>query len=72
MPQFNVVFRNQDTAELVVLRSVQDPNHATIALHDERTRLLQNQVQGELRLVRHGDWTHTLLRESLASARLPS
>lgn len=72
MSQFNIVFRNQNTAELVVLCSVQDPNHATIALHDERTRLLQDQVQGELRLVRHGDWTHTLLREVLDSAPLPS
>jgi hypothetical protein len=69
---FNVVFTNQDTAEVVVLRSARDANHATIALDDERTRLVRDQVRGELRLVRHSDMMHTLLRESLGSAAFSS
>lgn len=65
---FNVVFTKQDTAEVIVLCSSQDADDATIALEDERTRLLRDQVQGELRLVRSGTMMHTLLRESLGTA----
>jgi hypothetical protein len=72
MLQFTVVFTNQDTAEVVVLRSIQDAHDATIALDDERTRLSRDQVRGELRLVQHRDTMHTLLRESLGRAAFPA
>ncbi len=72
-PRFNVVFRNHDTAEVVVLCSIPDANDATIALDAERTRLIREQVRGELRLTRDGDTMHPLLREALGgSANVPA
>lgn len=68
MPPFNVIFMDEDMETVVVLRGAHDANHATIALDEERTRLVQNQVRGELRLVRHNDGLRTLLHETLGIA----
>jgi hypothetical protein len=57
--------------EAVVLDSAPDPNQATIAFHQTRQRLIQEQVRGELVMVQHNRGARMLLREPLGRAAVP-
>ena len=62
---FSVVLQTRN-AEAVVLRSVPDADQATIAVHQERHRLIQERVVGERLVIRHGALPRTLLRDPLS------
>jgi hypothetical protein len=62
---FAIVLRADDAAAPVVLQSARDADGATIAFHTEKQQLKQQQVVGDLLLVRQGEGARTLLREPL-------
>ena len=69
---FDVVFTAGEGAEFVLLQSVPTADEATIAFHQARERLTQNQVVGELLVVHRDGDTRTLLREPLGRLRAAS
>ena len=62
---FVIVLRAWDAAEPVVLQSARDADGATVAFYDERRWLAQQQVVGDLLLMRQGKGARTLLWEPL-------
>ena len=62
---FAIVLRAGDTGQPVVLQSARDADGATVAFDAERQRLTQQQVVGDLLLMRQGEDARTLLREAL-------
>ena len=64
--RFEVVLQASPTDEPIVLRTVDDPNAATLAFHDEFTRLTTQQATGEL-IMRKRTSVHPILRQPLAS-----
>jgi hypothetical protein len=73
--RFNVVLATDDPVAAVVLHSAPTADEATIAFHQERQRLIQDVVRGELLVVHHHDETRMLLREPLSTdgaLRVPS
>ena len=71
LTRFNIILTNEVTLEAVVLCSTPDANKASIALHQQRTRLIHDGVVGELLLMRHDGETATLLREPLRTEAVP-
>ncbi len=69
--RFNVVLATAHPTQAVVLRSAPDADHATIAFHQERERLIQDRAVGELAVVHHDDAARTLLRERLGTGPPP-
>ena len=68
-PHFAIILQPATADEQVVLQAAPDPNRATLVLHQERARLLQAGVVGELRVIRVNGETRTLLRERLRLER---
>ena len=62
---FAIVLRAWDAAEPVVLQSARDADGATVAFDAERCWLAQQQVVGDLLLMRQGKGARTLLWEPL-------
>jgi hypothetical protein len=70
--RFDVVLQSSSADERLVLRSVTDPNTATIAFHEELQRLTTQGATGELSLrKRHGAQT-PVLRQPLDHPTRPS
>ena len=65
--RFNVLLVTWPPAEAVVLHSAPTADAATIAFHQVRDRLVQEQVQGELQVVHHDDEARMVLREPLSA-----
>ena len=64
---FTVLLASEATMEAVVLHSTPTADQATIAFHDARHRLIQNQTVGELVVVHHAEHARVLLREPLGT-----
>ena len=64
---FHVVLATWTPMEAVVLHSAPTADAATIAFHQARDRLVQEQVQGELQVVHHDDEARMVLREPLSA-----
>ena len=65
--RFNLLLVTWPPVEAVVLHSAPTADEATIAFHQARERLVQDRVQGELRVVHHGGETRTVLREPVST-----
>jgi hypothetical protein len=64
--RFEVVLQASSADEPIVLRTVDDPNTATLAFHDEFTRLTSQMATGEL-IMRKRESVHPILRQPLAN-----
>ena len=64
---FTILLASEATMEAVVLHSTPTADQATIAFHDARQRLIQNQTVGELVVVHHAEHARVLLRELLGT-----
>ena len=62
---FDVVLNASGAREAQVLHTACDANRATLAFEAERQRLMEQQIGGELLLVRHKELPRTLLRQPL-------
>jgi hypothetical protein len=63
--RFEVVLQPSLPDEPIVLRSTVDPNHATVAFHQELERLTAQRAMGELILMRYNDFSKRILRQPL-------
>ena len=63
--RFDVVLQSSSADERLVLRSVTDPNTATIAFHEELQRLTTQGATGELSLRKHHGAQTPVLRQTL-------
>jgi hypothetical protein len=63
--RFDVVLQPSLPDEPIVLRSVADPNHATLAFHEELERLTVERAMGELVMLRYNDMAKRILRQPL-------
>jgi len=68
LTRFFIVLAHEDTLEAVVLHATSTADQATLAFHQERHRLIQERVVGELMVVHHDEHTRKLLREPLSLA----
>ena len=63
--RFDIVLNAAGACGSVVLQTAYGPDWATLVFHEEWQRLTQDQVVGDLLLVRLGAEARTLLRERL-------
>ena len=63
--RFEVVLQPSLPDEPVVLRSVVDPNHATVAFQEEFERLTAEGTLGELVMLRYNAISKPILRQPL-------
>jgi len=64
--RFEVVWQTASAGDPVVLRSFADPDHATLAFHEELQRLTRQGAAGELHMRKPHGAPSPLLRQPLA------